>query len=84
MKKKKCKCDCFSTIYPNVKKVTSLLPKKLAKWFQLFADDWLQKTEDLGYYRAILDGTWPSSEEILARALFRAVNKSKGNNQETK
>ena len=48
-----------------------------------FSDLWLCADFDNNYYQAILDGSWPSAEEILTRSLEKAkTHKEKQNGNE--
>ena len=52
---------------------------ELIKLVRKFEDDNLHLADDLDYYLAILEGSWPSSVKILTAALKKAkehVNKA--------
>ncbi|UAV89618.1 hypothetical protein [Pseudomonas phage COT4] len=48
-----------------------------------FLDRYLNEGLDAGYNQAVLDGTWPSSVELLTSALERAINIRSGKNDAT-
>ena len=37
-----------------------------------FADLWLNADSDRSYYQCILDGSWPTTKEILTKSLEKA------------
>lgn len=51
--------------------------RKAVRTIDHLANELVQAEEDNNYYRAILDGSWLSSVEILARALANAKHIAK-------
>jgi hypothetical protein len=51
------------------------LPEEQRGFFESLYEDLIEKEMDLDYKRAILDGSWPQSVEILEKALARAKEK---------
>lgn len=51
------------------------LPEEQRGFFESLYEDLMEKEMDLDYKRAILDGSWPQSVEILEKALARAREK---------
>ena len=51
------------------------LPEEQRGFFESLYEDLMEKEMDLDYKRAILDGSWPQSVEILEKALARAKEK---------
>ncbi len=71
-KEHKCKCE-FCRLYALRKKALESNDIEVVKEaLKEFAKQWLNVAEDLSYCKCILDGSWPSAEEILTRSLEKA------------
>jgi len=70
----KCKCELCKLSALRTKALESDDIEFVKETLKEFADLWLNTDEDLSYYQCILDGSWPSAEEILARSLKKAKN----------
>jgi len=70
-KNKKDTCDCKICDLADVRLEAlesndiAVVKDALAKMSHL----WLEANSDVNYYKSILDGTWPSSKEILTKSL---------------
>jgi len=60
------------------------LPEEQRGFFESVYDDLMEKEMDLDYKRAILDGSWPQSVEILEKALVNAKAKQQEREQKEK
>ncbi len=66
-------CDCqFCKDYKRFQEVLPLVPAEHQAWFESIFDALWNAQEELSYKAAILDGTWPSSVEILEHHLANA------------
>lgn len=48
------------------------LPEANREYFRVLLDGLLETEADLDYYKAIVDGSWPDSDEIIARKRNKA------------
>lgn len=60
------------------------LPEEQRGFFEVVYDELLETQMDNDYKRAILDGSWPGSVEILEKALVKAKAKQQEEDQEEK
>lgn len=73
MKKKRgCFCKMCQFYSPAADEIIKVLPPLLRERFRDIMDEWMQVGEDASYYRAILDGSWPTSIAHLEAALEKA------------
>lgn len=73
-KEKKCTCDACE----HSKKFYSIIENlntKNKKWMSDFYSHYMCIYEDLDYYKAIMEGNWPSAVEQLKIALKLAESK---------
>lgn len=68
-----CSCEWCMIDHPFYKKMKSFLPSEDFKIFDKIFDENFHNGEDLSYYKCIMDGSWPSSVEILKNALDNAI-----------
>ena len=72
---KKCNCEFCKRYAIRQQALESKDLEFVKKVLVDFADMWLNAEEDLSYYKCIMDGSWPSSEEILTRSLKKDKEK---------
>jgi hypothetical protein len=65
---KPCKCE-FCKESKMMSTIIAQLPKKEAEWLIAFYNGHLNVAMDAEYYKAIIDGNWPSAERILMSSL---------------
>jgi len=69
-------CECQVCIrHRRLRSVADKLSEDDARWLLDMGEEFDHIDENLCYYRSIVDGDWPSSVEILDRALERARGK---------
>lgn len=69
-------CDCELCVRgKRLRSVAGKLDEDDAKWLIDFGAEFLHVRMDRSYYKAIMDGSWPSSVETLEQALKRAREK---------
>ena len=60
-------CECDMCVYGReVQSQLSELTESQREFFEDMYDRLMGESMDRNYYQAIVNGTWPSSEEILA------------------
>lgn len=69
---KKCDCEFCKLHALRTKALESDDIKFVKKALKEFSDLWLFVSEDLNWHMCILDGSWPTAEEILIRSLAKA------------
>lgn len=67
-----CKCKICSGHRKVEEIIKSKNVNKLIKLVHKLEDENLHLGSDIDYYKAILEGCWPSSPQILTKALERA------------
>ena len=68
-KENKCNCEFCKLSALRKKALKSDDIEFVKKTLKEFADLWLNVDEDLSYYMCILDGSWPTADEILKLSL---------------
>ena len=68
----KCKCRTCDRIREFHVRLQSV-PAESKEYFSDVFNLLLETQEDVSYYRAILDGSWPNAKEVLDTALNRLV-----------
>ncbi len=72
------KCTEFRELYDLRKKALESDDIKIVKSaLEKFADLWLFADFELNYCNCILDGSWPTAEEILTMSLEKAKQTNK-------
>ena len=84
IKKDKCNCEFCKLSKIRTQALETNNIEFVKKIMEKFADLWLCVDEDLNYQNCILDGSWPTSVEILERSLKKAVENSDYNITELK
>src|SRR5665213_1877607 len=74
MSDKPCSCQ-FCIDYKRFKQVLPLIPVEHREWFESIFDNLWHAQEELSYKKAVLDGSWPDSVEILSHHLANARRK---------
>ncbi len=70
-------CTCqFCIDYKRFKEVLPTIPAEHREWFESVFDGRWNAEEELSYKKAILDGTWPDSVEILSHHLANAIKRN--------
>lgn len=69
-----CKCKLCET-GKRLKSIWQKLDLEDSLFINQFAAEYLHVSSDLDYYKSIMDGSWPNSEEILAKALSKIDSK---------
>lgn len=60
-----CKCDICNR-GRAVRDRLALLPESERSFWENIYDDVLHLELDLGYYKSIVDGSWPGADEVIA------------------
>lgn len=55
----------FDSVYSIRKQIKDLSKEELEKAFLDLSDDWLHVADDLNHANAIIDGSWPTADEII-------------------
>ena len=73
------KCNC--ELCRRHKNIDKIIKKRnvdeLIKLVESLSEKLLNAEEDADYYKAILDGDWINSKEILSNALIKIIRKDK-------
>jgi len=72
----KCNCELCRLSDLRIKALESDDMDFVKKTLEKFADLWVSADYEKSYCECILDGSWPTAEEILTRSLEKA--KAKG------
>lgn len=74
-----CECAVCQNNRAHAKHLLNI-PESERPFFENVYDDLLNTKFDLDYYKAIMDGSWPSSVSILEEAIKRAKAKQQERN----
>ena len=77
MEEKLCQCDLCTTH----RIINKYIPKKEREVVKECFERLMNRAADGDYYSAIIDGSWPSAEEILRNSLKRIEENKKSLNQ---
>jgi hypothetical protein len=72
--KRKCNCEFCKLHALRTKALESDDIEFVKKTLKEFADLWLFVSEDLSYYKCIMDGSWPTADVLLTDALEKFKN----------
>ena len=72
--KKKCDCEFCRLHDLRTKALESDDIEFVKKAVEEFSDLWLNVSEDLSYHKCILDGSWPTADEVLTDSLEKWKN----------
>jgi hypothetical protein len=73
----KCPCKLCLIYFPAIREIRQALPSHLKGKFDLLVNDWEGNAQDANYYRAILDGSWPTAKEHLLGALNKVKKRER-------